>query len=330
MVISIILFIVICVSVWAIFFKPEENISTYENVLNSVIYENSINADKTLQDLKTKTGTGSDYSNEFNLETHNEIIAIRNKIFSNGTNNKITIGSFTFYNYLEINKSLSDALNQYLAYSKLATGATKINQSKISGLVGKFEESIEKLDLNISQVTTSQKNYTILEGEEDNEVANADLTQLYRILQLQYRVMLKAKADLIIGLRSFIIQYAFNKNYSDLAISVLRDAIAYSISGAFSVSYETENGYLNDITSIIDTYQNYINGVNIYSGITSESEFVGAYRKLYYEDIEDLEYAFKITHETKVLAISDDAFVISNIKAEYQNQVKLIFKVMNI
>lgn len=335
-IISGIILIGIIVGVYFLFFAPKQDLSIYEQSMIVLDYKQKLNSIDTMQSLNDANGYGENYSHFFDATKHAEIISVRKKLFGE-TNGKITLTELNgssysgyIYCYMSYDKVLEDYIKLYSTYLKNSSGADKSSQDELLELMNDYKDNYIQLNTMIATMKNVQANYMVAEGQSDNALYNADLTNHYRNLQVLYRKSIKSQADLLIALRNYAIKYTFTNNFTDSGYTSIHDCMAFSISSAFNITYESENGYLVDATSVIDNCISFENGnlSSVFTSLITKQDFINAYRNVYYNYYEGLLQIFSLSHEIKNEVVNNNSFVNANIVVEYQSSVKSILTIL--
>ncbi len=330
MIVAGVLVIIIGVAVWLLFFSPKQDLSSYNKVLSTLDHTEKLNLYSDLETLRINTGHGENYENTFHAQRHAEIIKTRKKLFGNtSTLDLIIEDTNQFYSYLFYDTMLTETLEQYLAYLRIAKSATREQQNRIDSLCESYLKNLNNLSKLISDVSKYQKNYVVPSGQTDNGVANTNLTNSYNNLRVQYRECLLSKTELIMFVREFVIKYSFSGDFNDIPLTILYDSFTMAVVQAMEMPKESENSYLHDATLIAKKFETFRNGGNIFTFVT-QNQFVNSYRNLYKNYYEGLEFTFSMSHNAKVEVVNNDDFANSAIREEYRADVKNLLTVYGI
>jgi len=322
-IVSVIIIALIAFSVFAILFIPLPDISTYNVAFSVADFKDRAGIHYSLEELNEAKGYGEEYATLFNEVEHFQILNTRKKLFANDLNDKITVDRYTFYSYYALDKTLDKSLEYFVSLSKMLEGVSRAEQRNIENISYDLKAKIGSLVEDINKIHDSQKeNLTT----EDNI---KELSNTYLAFQEDYRNVLKAEAELVIELNKLINNYTFDGEYCDTSYSILYNSFAYAVRAAMSVTFEEENGYLLDATLIADKISSYLNSEEIFTA-TDERAFIFAYRDLYKNYYDGLEAMFKLPHDIKSNVVNNDDFANSDIKVEYQDEVRLVLTLIGI
>ncbi len=313
---SVIILALIAFAIIAIIFIPLPAISTYNQALSVADYKERMGIIYEIEELEKLDKYGEEYSKSFNSVDHMQIINSRKKMFGNGAR-AITVDGQTFYTYLTLDKMLDTSLNYFVALSKSIEGASRSEQRQVERLASSFKLGASNLVNAIADLKTSQKSN--LESEDDIKM----LSNKYVSVQNNYRELIKTQANLIIKLNELVNKHSFNGEYVDTTYSVLLSSFAYSFKESMEMEFQAENGYLLDSSLIYDNIEKYVGGTNIFTAV-SEREFIYSYRNIYKNYISGLEKMFKLTHNIKSNVVNRDDFANSDIKTEFQKDVRIV------
>lgn len=322
-IVAVVITMLVAFSVIAILFIPLPAISTYNVAYSVADFKDRIGILYSLEELNEKDGYGENFETEFNSVEHFQVLNTRKKLFANNLDDKITVDRYSFYSYYNLDKTLDKSLEYFVSLSKMLEGLSRAEQRNIENIVYDLRNKLSGIVDDINKIHEIQAN-NLASEEEIKELSNK-----YLSLQDDYRKTLKGQANLIIELNKLINLHAFNGEYLDTAYSILYSSFAYAIRSAMEVSFEEENGYLLDATLIADNIISYLDGYNIFTSI-DERAFIFAYRDLYKNYYDGLEAMFGLPHDVKSTVVNHDDFANSDIKVEYQDEVRLVLTLIGI
>jgi len=319
----------IAVGAYFLFFDIDRNLTVYHNVQEAMKYKYDIDFDEDLYGLSV---LGYNDNNEQFSDTNYPTIAmIRNKMFEKDTNSKLVGGTeqsgwFYYYGYAKYEELLVEGIRFYSNYAVLADKASKMYSNQICSKIDGYTASMEIMWDYVKDLKTIQNEF----GKEASTIAEETLVAKYEELRNLYRSHLYKAADLLIGLRDFVIQESFDNVYSFDTTTMLFDSVAETIHVAMMSKQDQEINYLHDATVYVDLYYEYLENNAIEYGFVDEVGYLSSYSDLYLNNREDYNKLFQFTHFQKNELIKGDNSISAQIKVGYLDHAKIILSILGI
>jgi len=155
----------------------------------------------------------------------------------------------------------------------------------------------------------------------------AELKDLYYKMYQDYRNALNQYSNVILSLRNFVASSVFGGEYYTDTRFALLDLGAETVAVATSVEEILEIDYANDVYVIMDRYNEYNNGTNLFVDVR-EGDFLLSYVSLVKNSPETLNYLFSCKHSIKVAISNRNLEELSKIPENDQNNIVTLLKVL--
>jgi len=315
--------VVLGFGVWAFFFREDDNIAAYNSVSEFVDYKKSLNIEEKLNNLKLKNYITKEDVNviiDDSTDTKKEILNLREVTLSEEIISYYDEGgnlTCLYDSYYEIEEISDDMISYLLPYLKY-TNSKDSEIRQLKSIIGDYINHLKELDESITLVVECQE--TIQGSDTEYEVLYGKYYSYY----LKYRKVLNDSARLINSMMSNI-----KSNVGDLKLDTtfaLVDSFGRSLNVSTSVEDKREPLFAYDLHFVIDKYNKFIDGDNIYSGEYSEYEFLNSYNNLINNYPSILDQVFeKHNMDKKKIA---DGEGLSDIKQEAHEFVITVFNVL--
>ncbi len=312
-----------------IFFHRDSNLSVYHSANNMIEYRHNYQFDSSLGGL-VDLGYGENYANAFDDIEHRDLIIIREKLFVVDSADKLEGGTaesglFYYYGYAKYEEAIFEGIKYYSTYTSLAGNA------KFLAAKG-HERQIEIYQGYFSQLTSMSRDIMNKQATLGIEggITYPELLQDYINLRNSYRNALKSGAELLINLRDYVIEYAYNNNYEFSTSNVLYDSLASTIITATKADINQEINYLYDASEYIDKLHTYYSTSSISYGTVDEMQYLNAYKLMYFRDREDFDKIYTFTHFQKQDLITGNNIISAQIKIDFLSYARIVVDLLEL
>lgn len=284
-VIAVCVILVICISVWAIFFKEKDEVQAYSRTSELIDYKQSLGLNERLTDLKDMNYLKNDSSKPIPSASNAgaEILEIRRVVLSDGL--ILGYGENQFHSYLTMEEELDEIIEYYLPYTRGDKVKTKsLNALKAS--IKDYIRALKKMNEKIDNVVGYQ---TAIEG---SDVELEVLRGYYQQLKAQYRKTLTYETEVVINIMSYVDKSIYGDNFLIDTKSALFDAFTRAVNTSTSVDEKLESDYANDARIIMDRISDIEKDKSIFTAQYDEYSFLQSYNKLYNNYADTLNYVF--------------------------------------
>ncbi len=278
---------------WAFFFKEKDDVKAYNRTAELLNYKQSLNLQEKLDILTERGYLGDNPENIITDSTNTNIkildfrkIMISQNPIESYDGNGILLHSY--YSYDVTHALLDEMLVYYLPFLQ-GGGVDMLSYGKLNSDIKSLIASLKNFGMSIDNLISFQ--HSITGTPTEMEV----LYGHYNGVRLKYREVLHDESLVVLGLRNYINNGVYRKEFKSDTLTALYDAGAYSIKYLSSVPVIEEIEYANDARKIFNMLKNYQSGQNIFTGEYSEFEFLTKYNILVkqYFDIIDKIFASK-------------------------------------
>lgn len=316
--------IVLGFGIWAFFFREKDDVVAYNKACELVDYKESLVLEEKLDKLREFNYIGSGENKKEitdDTETKKNILNLREITLS-----KVNIiyyddgGNLTcIYDSYYVIENMSDSMIQYLLPYLKYTNANTKDLNDLKKAINTYISDLKELDDSITLLNDNQS--AINQG---TDIEFEILYGRYNSFYHKYRKTLYDSANIInlmvANIKSHAGDFKCDTNFAII------DAFSRALKVSASVDEKREPLFGYDLHYIVEIYNQYMSGADVYAGEYSEYDFLTSYNNLINKYSAVLDKVFnKPNLEKKKIADGDN---LSDILTDAQASVIIVLNVL--